>query len=102
MDPQRGGWYDVVERTLQAGEKIHRYAWHDRKAWWQQEQAILAYLILAGVHKNAGIRETRSRESQHSTTLGSSIRTVAASTSTCWPTAHLTCWAPSARRAATP
>ena len=24
---------------------------HDRKAWWQQEQAILAYLILAGVHK---------------------------------------------------
>ena len=31
--------------------KSHRYAWHDRKAWWQQEQAILAYLILAGVHK---------------------------------------------------
>jgi hypothetical protein len=22
--------------------------WHDRKAWWQQEQAILAYLILQG------------------------------------------------------
>jgi hypothetical protein len=22
--------------------------WHDRKAWWQQEQGILAYLILAG------------------------------------------------------
>jgi anti-anti-sigma regulatory factor len=22
--------------------------WHDRKAWWQQEQAILAYYILAG------------------------------------------------------
>src|SRR5262249_43235598 len=22
--------------------------WHDRKAWWQQEQAILAYLIRAG------------------------------------------------------
>ena len=49
MDPQRGGWYDVVERTLQPGEKIHRYVWHDRKAWWQQEQAILAYLILDGV-----------------------------------------------------
>ncbi|MGH1551412.1 hypothetical protein ACRAWF_02085 [Streptomyces sp. L7] len=27
---------------------IHRMVWHDRKAWWQQEQAILAYLILAG------------------------------------------------------
>jgi mannose/cellobiose epimerase-like protein (N-acyl-D-glucosamine 2-epimerase family) len=48
-DQQRGGWYDVVERTLKPGETIHRYAWHDRKAWWQQEQAILAYFILAGI-----------------------------------------------------
>jgi mannose/cellobiose epimerase-like protein (N-acyl-D-glucosamine 2-epimerase family)/ABC-type transporter Mla MlaB component len=52
MDGQRGGWYDVVERELAVGETIHRYAWHDRKAWWQQEQAILAYLILHGVHKD--------------------------------------------------
>lgn len=48
-DRQRGGWYDVVERLLGEGETVHRYVWHDRKAWWQQEQAILAYLILAGV-----------------------------------------------------
>lgn len=48
-DQQRGGWYDVVERELAEGEDFHRFAWHDRKAWWQQEQAILAYLILAGV-----------------------------------------------------
>jgi mannose/cellobiose epimerase-like protein (N-acyl-D-glucosamine 2-epimerase family) len=48
-DLQRGGWYDVVERLLGEGEKFHRYVWHDRKAWWQQEQAILAYLILAGI-----------------------------------------------------
>jgi anti-anti-sigma factor len=48
MDPQRGGWYDVVDRVLQPGQEIHRFTWHDRKAWWQQEQAILAYLILAG------------------------------------------------------
>ncbi len=47
-DRQRGGWYDVVERVLGPGEKFHRYAWHDRKAWWQQEQGILAYLILHG------------------------------------------------------
>jgi len=47
-DRQRGGWYDVVERTLQPGQQFHRFSWHDRKAWWQQEQAILAYLILAG------------------------------------------------------
>ena len=47
-DQRRGGWYDVVARTLGEGERQHRFVWHDRKAWWQQEQAILAYLILAG------------------------------------------------------
>jgi anti-anti-sigma factor len=47
-DRQRGGWYDVVERTLGEGQEHYRFVWHDRKAWWQQEQAILAYLILAG------------------------------------------------------
>ncbi|MFF4573045.1 AGE family epimerase/isomerase [Streptomyces sp. NPDC001410] len=47
-DRQRGGWYDVVERVRVAGEDRHRFTWHDRKAWWQQEQAILAYLILHG------------------------------------------------------
>ena len=47
-DQQRGGWYDVVERRLEPGQKWHRFIWHDRKAWWQQEQAILAYYILAG------------------------------------------------------
>jgi mannose/cellobiose epimerase-like protein (N-acyl-D-glucosamine 2-epimerase family) len=47
-DRQRGGWYDVVERVLGEGERTHRFVWHDRKAWWQQEQAILAYLILHG------------------------------------------------------
>ncbi|MBM9507457.1 AGE family epimerase/isomerase [Actinacidiphila acididurans] len=47
-DLQRGGWYDVVERTASHGPAGHRFVWHDRKAWWQQEQAILAYLILAG------------------------------------------------------
>jgi mannose/cellobiose epimerase-like protein (N-acyl-D-glucosamine 2-epimerase family)/anti-anti-sigma regulatory factor len=47
-DQQRGGWYDVVERTRETGQDWHRFIWHDRKAWWQQEQAILAYYILAG------------------------------------------------------
>lgn len=51
-DQQRGGWYDVVERTLAPGEEHYRHVWHDRKAWWQQEQAILAYLILHGVLKD--------------------------------------------------
>lgn len=47
-DRTRGGWYDVVERRLKNNESYYRFVWHDRKAWWQQEQAILAYLILAG------------------------------------------------------
>ena len=51
-DQQRGGWYDVVERTRKPGQEWHRFVWHDRKAWWQQEQAILAYYILAGSLKN--------------------------------------------------
>jgi mannose/cellobiose epimerase-like protein (N-acyl-D-glucosamine 2-epimerase family)/anti-anti-sigma regulatory factor len=47
-DRQRAGWYDVMERVRGEGEEWHRFIWHDRKAWWQQEQAILAYLILYG------------------------------------------------------
>ncbi|MGM1063253.1 AGE family epimerase/isomerase [Saccharothrix sp. Mg75] len=42
-DGHRGGWYDLVQR-----QPPHDFVWHDRKAWWQQEQAILAYLALAG------------------------------------------------------
>lgn len=49
-DLQRGGWYDVMERALAPGETFHRHVFHDRKAWWQQEQAILAYLIMYGVY----------------------------------------------------
>jgi mannose/cellobiose epimerase-like protein (N-acyl-D-glucosamine 2-epimerase family) len=48
-DRQRGGWYDVLERVLKPDGKHFRFVWHDRKAWWQQEQAILAYFILHGV-----------------------------------------------------
>jgi mannose/cellobiose epimerase-like protein (N-acyl-D-glucosamine 2-epimerase family) len=50
-DQQRGGWYDVVERVDKQG-KHHKFVWHDRKAWWQQEQAILAYMILHGILGN--------------------------------------------------
>jgi anti-anti-sigma factor len=48
-DRQRGGWYDVMEREKVEDEEWYRFAWHDRKAWWQQEQSILAYLILTGI-----------------------------------------------------
>ncbi|MBX6384421.1 MAG: AGE family epimerase/isomerase [Microbispora sp.] len=57
-DLRRGGWYDVVERTLEPGQRVHRFVWHDRKAWWQQEQAILAYQILAAL---TGQEEFRGR-----------------------------------------
>jgi mannose/cellobiose epimerase-like protein (N-acyl-D-glucosamine 2-epimerase family) len=56
-DLQRGGWYDVVERVLGEGEEYHRFVWHDRKAWWQQEQSILAYLIMAGILKDDTYRK---------------------------------------------
>jgi mannose/cellobiose epimerase-like protein (N-acyl-D-glucosamine 2-epimerase family) len=46
-DQQRGGWYDMVERGTSEDDS-HHFVWHDRKAWWQQEQAILAYMILYG------------------------------------------------------
>jgi len=51
-DNQRGGWYDMMERTKKEGEEFHRLVWHDRKAWWQQEQGILAYYIMAGVYND--------------------------------------------------
>ena len=47
-DQQRGGWYDVVDRVRGKDHEATRFTWHDRKAWWQQEQAILAYQIMAG------------------------------------------------------
>jgi len=51
-DRQRGGWYDVVERVIKPDGEHQRFVWHDRKAWWQQEQAILAYLIMKGILKD--------------------------------------------------
>jgi len=48
MDTQRAGWYDVMERVKHGKEEWNRLAFHDRKAWWQQVQGILAYLILNG------------------------------------------------------
>ncbi|MEU8463239.1 AGE family epimerase/isomerase [Streptomyces sp. NPDC029003] len=67
-DLQRGGWYDVVEREKHGDEETYRFAWHDRKAWWQQEQAILAYLILGGtVGGEENLREARQAQSFYNT-----------------------------------
>jgi mannose/cellobiose epimerase-like protein (N-acyl-D-glucosamine 2-epimerase family)/putative intracellular protease/amidase len=59
-DAQRGGWYDMEERVRATSQRAHRFTWHDHKTWWQQEQAILAYLILAGhTGDDEFIREAR-------------------------------------------
>jgi hypothetical protein len=47
-DYTRGGWYDVMERSKPADQDTYSFAWHDRKAWWQQEQGLLAYMVLYG------------------------------------------------------
>ena len=52
----------MVERVLGPGQQQHRFTWHDRKAWWQQEQGILAYLLLAGTVGRAAYRQ-QARES---------------------------------------
>ena len=47
LDRIRGGWFDVVEREPKNNMQLD-FTWHNRKAWWQQEQGILAYLIMFG------------------------------------------------------
>lgn len=47
LDKIRGGIYDAVERRP-AGGMPTQFAWGATKDFWQQEQGILAYLILHG------------------------------------------------------
>jgi mannose/cellobiose epimerase-like protein (N-acyl-D-glucosamine 2-epimerase family) len=47
VDQIRGGCFDTVEREPSNGEAVE-FAWLNTKDFWQQEQAILAYLIVWG------------------------------------------------------
>jgi mannose/cellobiose epimerase-like protein (N-acyl-D-glucosamine 2-epimerase family) len=47
IDQIRGGCYDTVQREPSNGQKVE-FAWLNTKDFWQQEQAILAYLIVFG------------------------------------------------------
>ena len=77
-----------MERALQPGQSVHRFAWHDRKAWWQQEQGILAYLILDGIAGRSRSTCSYARESVGVLQrLLPRPRRRRASTSTCSPTA---------------
>src|SRR5262249_29430077 len=47
IDQIRGGCFDAVEREPANGMPME-FTWGNTKDFWQQEQAILAYLILFG------------------------------------------------------
>jgi len=47
IDAIRGGCFDAVERKPSNGMPVE-FTWGNTKDFWQQEQAILAYLILFG------------------------------------------------------
>lgn len=55
LDPVRGGVYDTVEREPRNGLHVE-FAWDTTKDFWQQEQGILAYLILQGATASAADR----------------------------------------------
>ncbi|MFO0956393.1 MAG: AGE family epimerase/isomerase [Isosphaeraceae bacterium] len=51
IDQFRSGCFDAVEREPRGGRPVE-FAWGNTKDFWQQEQAILAYLIMAGYTGN--------------------------------------------------
>jgi mannose/cellobiose epimerase-like protein (N-acyl-D-glucosamine 2-epimerase family) len=51
LDKIRGGIFDCVERNPRGGMPT-QFAWEATKDFWQQEQGILAYLILFGATAN--------------------------------------------------
>jgi hypothetical protein len=51
LDKIRGGIFDLVERQPHGGMPT-QFAWLPAKVFWQQEQGILAYLILHGATAN--------------------------------------------------
>lgn len=51
VDPIRGGVFDAVERAPGNGMPIE-FAWGVTKDFWQQEQGILAYLLLYGATRD--------------------------------------------------
>lgn len=52
IDLVRGGCFDAVERHPRKELPVE-FAWSNTKDFWQQEQAILAYLIVYGFSRNA-------------------------------------------------
>jgi mannose/cellobiose epimerase-like protein (N-acyl-D-glucosamine 2-epimerase family) len=63
LDKIRGGIFDCVERNPSGGMPT-QFAWGATKDFWQQEQGILAYLILHGATANDKQYLELARESQ--------------------------------------
>lgn len=53
IDGIRSGVYDAVERVTSNGLPV-QFAWRNTKDFWQQEQGILAYLIMFGYASDPG------------------------------------------------
>ena len=63
IDQFRSGCFDAVEREPRDGRPVE-FAWGNTKDFWQQEQAILAYLILNGYTGNQDyLQQAREMES---------------------------------------
>jgi mannose/cellobiose epimerase-like protein (N-acyl-D-glucosamine 2-epimerase family) len=61
-DMYRGGIFDAMERNPTNGQSVE-FAWGNTKDFWQQEQGILAYLILHGAARGGGEYLELARES---------------------------------------
>ncbi len=71
LDKIRGGIFDCVERNPSGGMPT-QFAWGATKDFWQQEQGILAYLILYGATNDAQVPADGARSRRPSGTCSSS------------------------------
>ena len=100
IDQFRSGCFDAVERQPRDGRPIE-FAWGNTKDFWQQEQAILAYLILNGYTGNPEYLQL-AREMETFWNLFFLDRDRPASSSASRPTACPSSRATTATRAGTP
>jgi mannose/cellobiose epimerase-like protein (N-acyl-D-glucosamine 2-epimerase family) len=78
IDQVRSGVYDVQEREPHNHLPV-QFAWWNTKDFWQQEQGILAYLIMAGHARDAeGSGETAARNRQTAASFGTLARELSA------------------------
>ncbi len=67
IDGLRGGLFDVIEKQNKKPEKPH-FTWWTTKDFWQQEQAILAFLILEGLSGDIKTKELETEQTNHLST----------------------------------